>query len=284
MRALVQGRLHACKLLAFTLGIALSLTAEAGTNAKARRLMTMTTQRPAPIQVVQQILVYDDFDRADTEEPGLGAPGIGEPWIGIGPGGLAPALTGHIEDGRLMLADPGSAAVVYACQVLPMTPYVMEADIVWEAAGGTGAEGTAVMACGPSNTPSWIHNLLHVRIDRGGVAFDTMETLVFHGALAQRSFGGQLALSTPHNVRMTIRPDLNEVNVWVNGVHQFTWIDPRVAILAGPYVFWEMYYNNPTTTVAVTFDRVYAAGAVRPLVRQVPVPRVRDWGGAVNVQ
>lgn len=220
--------------------------------------MNWTDEKPQLIQV-GRLAVYDDFNRANTTEPDLGAPVIGSPWIIGGTGARVPGTRGCIRSGRATTTVVGSAGTWFA-----ITPFTLGGMVtrltmrgIWLPSGGSGAEGLLACGCGPSIDPYIVKNCVHLRFSRSLVAIDRIKDDVFTQYAAQ-TISPALSMSTPHLFMANINPDLGKVTIWVNGEVKLTYQHTGLAEVCGPYAFWEATYSNSDSTAESAIEELSA--------------------------
>lgn len=216
------------------------------------------------------LLFFDDFNRPDTVEPGLGIPTLGPPWTQFGLGGLY-ARYGCIRDHRFVTTSGGWAAVTYAGQHLPATPMAMEAAVVWDPDTGTGLGGCVTMACGPTNVPGWFNTIAHARFYRYLAAFDIFVNGAYSGDLGVAQFS-PLPFGQTNVVRMALSPDLDSVTLYVNDAPVLTVADPRIRAASGPYAFWEFFYSEVDTCARPSITRAAAYANESQIQLDLPAP------------
>ena len=246
-----------------------------GTNA-AEPVGPVVLDAPAAGPSPLSLLFFDDFNRPDTVEPGLGIPTLGPPWTMFGIGGLY-GRYGCIRDHRFVTTAEGWAAVTYAGQHLPATPVAIEAGVIWNPGDGNGAEGCVTMACGPTNLPVWFSTVAHARFHRYLVAFDIFVNGSYFGDLGAAQFA-PLPFGQTNVVRMSLSPESNSVTLYVNGVPMLTVTDPRIRAVSGPYAFWEHYYSDKDARSRTSITRVAAYANESPIQLSLSAPAYLDCG------
>ncbi|MGC8989300.1 MAG: hypothetical protein ACP5MD_04185 [Verrucomicrobiia bacterium] len=190
-------------------------------------------------------VLWDDFRRANTVEPGAGKPPIGSEWLLIGTGGTLPSQWGMIKDGYLTASQFGIGKTVYACQRLKTEPVRLDAVFRWEMIAREGADGTFVLAVGPDEGPSWIRDLVHVRFRRNGVIYDMIVGGVMRSEVALKRFEEhQLAYGVDHHGTVIFDWDAPRITVYLNDELMFSCSDAQMRGLRGTRAFWEMYYGS----------------------------------------
>jgi hypothetical protein len=192
-------------------------------------------------------VLWDDFRRANTAEPGIGEPPIGSEWLLIGTGGELPSRWGMIKDGYLTASQFGLSKTVYACQRLHTEPVRLDAVFRWEMIAQDGADGTFVLAVGPDEGSNWIRDLVHVRFRRNAVIYDTIRGGVMRSQVALKRFEeNQLAYGVDHHGTVILDWDAPRITVYLNDELMFTCSDAAILRLRGTRAFWEMYYGSET--------------------------------------
>lgn len=204
-------------------------------------------------------VVADDFVRETPEMQPMGTPPLGDPWTVIGLGGALPGRYGVVANGDAFTDLVGFGGVTYLCQELPSPPCLLEADFRWEPHEGTGVEGVLTIACSPGNRPSWIHELVHVRIARRAVYLDLRENGQFF--LTVRSDIPELPLQTSHNCRIYLDQGSQAILIMLNGKEVLRYRHPTIERLGGRFVFWEHYYERGGSSFRLYIERVLAAVA-----------------------
>lgn len=190
-------------------------------------------------------VLWDDFRRANTVEPGAGEPQIGSEWLLIGTGGEWPSRWGMIKDGYLTASEFGFSKTVYACQRLETEPVRLDAVFRWEMITQDGADGTFVLAVGPDTGPNWIRDLVHVRFRRNAVIYDTIRGGVMRSEVASKRFEeNQLGYGVDHHGTVILDWDAPRITVYLNDELVFTCSDAAILRLRGTRAFWEMYYSS----------------------------------------
>ncbi|NLH74291.1 MAG: hypothetical protein GX456_14655 [Verrucomicrobia bacterium] len=190
-------------------------------------------------------VLWDDFRRADTVEPGAGEPPIGSEWLLIGAGGTRPSQWGMVQDGYLTASQFGIGNTVYACQRLKTEPVRLDAVFRWETIAQDGADGTFVLAVGPDEGTSWIRNLVHVRFRRNAVIYDTIIGGIMWSEVALKRFEEhQLAYGVDHHGTVILDWDAPRIKVYLNDELMFECSDAAISRLRGTRAFWEMYYGS----------------------------------------
>lgn len=190
-------------------------------------------------------VLWDDFRRANTAEPGAGEPPIGSEWLLIGTGGELPSRWGMIKDGYLTASEFGFSKTVYACQRLETEPVRLDAVFRWEMIAQDGADGTFVLAVGPDTGPNWIRDLVHVRFRRDAVIYDTIRGGVMRSEVASKRFEeNQLGYGVDHRGTVILDWDAPRITVYLNDELVFTCSDAAILRLRGTRAFWEMYYSS----------------------------------------
>lgn len=179
-----------------------------------RQTFLGNTSHPTMTMGLKSALLYDDFNRPDTEEPSAGYPLIGDEWVLIGPGGQAPSHYGMVRDGYLTASQFGLSKTIYACQTLRDEPVELAATFRWEQIGEDGPDGLFVLACGPSNVPNWIRNIVHVRFHRNAVILDFIVGGVMYSEVALWRFDNcMLEYGVDHTGRVVFDWDRGRVSV-----------------------------------------------------------------------
>lgn len=220
-------------------------------------------------------LLYDDFERADTVAPDIGAPVIGDPWTLVGSGGGAPT-DGRILSGRFQTAVDANSSNTYAVNSFSRTPRSINAGVVWTASGGTGACGTATLSvCNKIYPVPW-EECVHVRFSRTVVAIDIRPSTGFLYDPSPASIAS-LALGTVHEIKVEMDPTEGIVRAYVNGVMVHSRDIGAWMWLWGNHAYWQIWYTDADTTDKVEYEWVSALsselGLLHPL--QLVVPRGR---------
>jgi len=239
-----------------------------------------TIPRPNMTMGLKSALLYDDFNRPDTEEPSAGYPLLGDEWVLIGPGGQARSLYGMVQCGYLTASKFGLSKTIYACQVLRGEPIELTATFRWEQIAGEGPDGLFVMACGPSNTPNWIHNIVHVRFHRNAVILDFIVDGIMYSEVALWRFPDQmLEYGVDHNGRVVLDWNKGRVLVYLNGQLAFTAQHELVKRLRGRYAFWEEYYGDESPKSKIMIREAAAFGLAPFWAKTDAAARSRTYPG-----
>lgn len=113
------------------------------------------------------------------------------------------------------------------------------------------------MACSRTNQPTWIHDLVHLRVTTVGVYFDLMDGGRFRHYV--KATYPPLALGETHLCRWFLDLEAGAFLVQINGVDVLRYQHPDITRLGVPYVFWEIYYDDEESTARLLIDRVLGA-------------------------
>ncbi|MBM3881266.1 MAG: hypothetical protein FJ387_16335 [Verrucomicrobia bacterium] len=113
------------------------------------------------------------------------------------------------------------------------------------------------LACSSSNRPSWIHNLVHLRLTRVGAFLDLMDNGEFTNH-AKAEFP-MLPLGVSHNCKLYLDAEAGCILAVLNGQPILRFQHPAISRLAGPFAFWELYYDDPDSQARLLVERVLAA-------------------------
>lgn len=210
---------------------------------------------------VGRVAVFDDFNRSDTTEPGLGTPPIGGTWLIGTVGARVPGPYGCIRSGRATCTNLTSAGTWFAIQPYGLggRPVALWMKGYFKSTGQEGGEGFLAMGVGLSLDPYVVKDCLHLRLSRTAINIDRIKNDVFTN-YATATFT-TLSLDTPHLFYVAIDPRRGQVRCYLNGQLKRTFESTQLAEVIGVFPFWECVYSSGTTSVEATIDEV---GAIVP--------------------
>jgi len=216
---------------------------------------------PAQMILDGGLLIYDDFNRADTTPGTLGgAYDLRGAYVTSFP--LPPATSGQVQNGAFVDNSPYT---VYATQSFGSTVYRLGATVSWQPSTGTASTTEFAMLISANN--NFITDMVHFSLNRGGWLLQvrglsgpgsTSEAFV---TIASQNFA---SIWPDNGTPLTISLSITGQTVTVDANGKITTVsDPRVPSLVGPYAVWEQYYpyQGKQDVDAMRIDAVWAGGA-----------------------
>lgn len=207
------------------------------------------------------MLLFDNFDRANTTPGNIGTANIGGPLVLLQYPGSFPLVAstqGQITSGVFTAPESAPNTVVYATSELDITPQGMGMNASWMP--GTGAGATSVVLATGTND-QYISTMIHlvltqirvqIQVREAGGAFVVLSNLVFPTAIPsdgtpvrfEAEFIGTTCIVT--------------VSHPVNGTQRIQATDARLQSCAGPFVFYELFHVASTSAAIPSIHSVWA--------------------------
>lgn len=204
-----------------------------------------------------ELAVFDDFNRADTNEPDLGGPPLGGRWLLGNSSGNVPGTRGCIRSGKMVSLLVGFAGGFFAIQPwgLGQKPLIIVGKPYWCAGGGTGGPGELAMGCSLSLTPNVTYNRVTVRLSPSALYIDGNLNGTWT-SYKSVTISPALSLGVTHSVEAHLDPETGLVEAYVNGVLKASHTHNKLKAAMGEYVWWQIRYPGTNSTTEVRVDEV----------------------------
>lgn len=207
------------------------------------------------------VLVYDDFDRADTTEPNIGVAPRGGPWKLLGQFGSPPASRGKISSKYVVSSVVGNVGGFYF-KTAEIQAAIVEIEVTakWVTAGGTGSEPFIGSGLFKTGAPYPAYDAIYSRWYRNIISLDK-----FTGGNMTNvqlvTLSPALGVNTDHVLLWRLWPELSRIQLSINGTVKIDVTHSSLKDYMFRNPFFQLNYANADSTHEARFKKVVVKGA-----------------------